>query len=224
MTDQTVNDNHVALTERLGKCYSGAVYDALRERGIDNTVLPKDIRPIDDTLILAGPVFTISGTPKPGISADEALLAWTGFLSTAPSGNVVVCDGHTNDIAMMGELSAETLQMRGVRGYVTNGGCRDSDFIREIGFPVFHRFYTPKDVVGAWSVDKMNVPVQIGDVVVNPGDFLIADIDGAIVIPRDIAEAVVAEVESVMNTENKVRSAIRSGTDPKEAYLTYGRF
>jgi regulator of RNase E activity RraA len=125
---------------------------------------------------------------------------------------------------MMGELSAETLQMRGVRGYVTNGGCRDSNFIRNIGFPVFHRFYTARDVVGAWSVDKMEVPVQIGDVVVKPGDFVIADIDGAILIPGEFAEEIVVEVEEVMNTENKVRSAIRSGTDPKEAYLTYGRF
>jgi len=220
----TDNNKKAALTEHLRKCYSGAVYDALRERGIDNTVLPKNIRPIDDTHVLAGPVFTISGTPKPGISADDALLAWTGFLSTAPSGHVVVCNGHTDDIAMMGELSAETLQMRGVRGYVTNGGCRDSNFIRNIGFPVFHRFYTARDVVGAWSVDKMEVSVQIGDVVVKPGDFLIADIDGAILIPGEIAEEIVAEVEEVMNTENKVRSAIRSGTDPKEAYLTYGRF
>ena len=219
-----MTDNQAALTERLGQCYSGAVYDALREKGLDNTVLPKDIRPIDDTQVLAGPVFTISGTPKPGVSADEALLAWTDFLSSAPSGHVVVCSGHTDDIALMGELSAETLQARGVRGYVTNGGCRDSDFIRNIGFPVFHRFYTPKDVVGAWSVDKMGASVQIGDVVVKPGDFLIADIDGAILIPGDIAEEIVAEVEEVMNTENEVRSAIRSGTDPKEAYLTYGRF
>jgi hypothetical protein len=77
MTD---NYKKAALTERLAKCYSGAVYDALRERGIDNTVLPKDIRPIDDTQVIAGPIFTVSGTPKPGISADDALLAWTGFL------------------------------------------------------------------------------------------------------------------------------------------------
>ena len=53
---------------------------------------------------------------------------------------------------------------------------------------------------------------------------MIADIDGAILIPGDIAEEIVAEVEEVMNTENEVRSAIRSGTDPKEAHLTYGRF
>ena len=218
------NDKKAAFTERLAKCYSGAVYDALRERGINNTVLPKDIRPIDDTQVMAGPIFTVSGTPKPGISADEALLAWTGFLSTAPSGHIVVCNGHTDDIALMGELSAETLQMRGVRGYVTNGGCRDCNFIRNIGFPVFHRFYTPRDVVGAWSVDKMEVPVQIGEVVVRPGDFLIADIDGAIVISAKIAAEILAEVEEVMNTENKVRSAIHKGTNPKKAYLNFGRF
>lgn len=57
MTDQTANYQG-ALTERVARCYSGAVYNALRERGIDNTVLLKNIRPIDDTQILAGPVFT----------------------------------------------------------------------------------------------------------------------------------------------------------------------
>ncbi|WP_281985427.1 RraA family protein [Thalassorhabdomicrobium marinisediminis] len=213
-----------SLSDRLAQCYSGSVYDALRERGIDNTVLPRDIRPIDDTQILAGPVFTIKGSPKPGISADDSLLAWTSFLSAAPEGHVIVSDGGTDEIALMGELSAETLQARGVRGYVTNGGCRDCDFIRKIGFPVFHRFYTARDVVGAWSVDEHDVSVTLGSVEIRSGDYLIADIDGAIVIPGGIVEEIVSEVEEVMNTENKVRTAIRNGTDPKEAYLTYGRF
>ena len=212
------------LTDKLQKCYSGAVYDALRERGIENTVLPKDIRPIDDKLTLAGPVFTIKGSKKSGISTDATLLAWTGFLSAAPEGHVVVSDGATDDIALMGELSAETLMGRGVRGYVTNGGCRDSSFIRSLGFPVFHRFYTARDVVGSWSVDEMDVPITMGTVEIRRGDYLIADIDGAIVIPAAIVNEIVAEVEEVMNTENKVRNAIRAGTDPKEAYLTYGRF
>lgn len=76
MTD---NDKKAALTERLAKCYSGAVYDALRERGIDNTVLPKNIRPIDDTHVLAGPVFTISGTPKLG--SVLMMPCWLGRVS-----------------------------------------------------------------------------------------------------------------------------------------------
>jgi len=212
------------LTMRLRKCYSGAVFDALREHGFENCVLPHDIRPIDDSQILAGPVFTVAGSGKPGMDADEALRSWTGFLSAATSGHVVVCAGQTDRLALMGELSAETLQSRGILGYVTDGGCRDADFIKKIGFQTFHRFYTPRDVVGSWSVDAMQIPVQIGEVTICPGDYLIADIDGAVVIPASHARQIITFCEQVMATENAVREAIRSGVDPKEAYLKYGRF
>ncbi len=217
-------DDPKQLTARLLKCYSGAVYDTLRECGFENCVLPSDIRPIDDTQVLAGPVFTISGSTKPSISKEDALLAWTEFLSVARNGHVVVCAGQTNDIALMGELSAETLQARGILGYVTDGGCRDADFIRKIGFPTFHRFYTPRDVVGAWSVDEMQKPIKMGDVDIAPGDYLIADIDGAVLIPAAHIEEIITSCEEVMRTENHLRTAIRSGADPKKAYLKYGRF
>lgn len=220
----SVMDDNKQLTARLSKCYSGAVYDTLREHGFENCVLPSDIRPIDDTQILAGPVFTVSGSAKPGISEGDALLAWTEFLSAASKGHVVICAGQTENIALMGELSAETLQARGVLGYVSDGGCRDADFIRKIGFQTFHRFYTPRDVVGAWSVDEMQTPIKIGDVNIAPGDYVIADIDGVVIIPGAHIATIITSCEEVMNTENQVRTAIRSGVDPKEAYLKYGRF
>ena len=220
----SVMDDSKQLTVRLSKCYSGAVYDTLREHGFENCVLPSDIRPIDDTQILAGPVFTVSGSAKPGISEGDALLAWTEFLSAASKGHVVICAGQTENIALMGELSAETLQARGVLGYVSDGGCRDADFIRKIGFQTFHRFYTPRDVVGAWSVDEMQTPIKIGDVNISPGDYVIADIDGVVIIPGAHIATIITSCEEVMNTENQVRTAIRSGVDPKEAYLKYGRF
>ncbi len=220
----SVMDDNKQLTARLSKCYSGAVYDTLREHGFENCVLPSDIRPIDDTQILAGPVFTVSGSAKPGISEGDALLAWTEFLSAASKGHVVICAGQTENIALMGELSAETLQARGVLGYVSDGGCRDADFIRKIGFQTFHRFYTPRDVVGAWSVDEMQTPIKIGDVNISPGDYVIADIDGVVIIPGAHIATIITSCEEVMNTENQVRTAIRSGVDPKEAYLKYGRF
>lgn len=209
---------------RLAKCYSGAVYDTLRARGIDNTVLPRDIRPLDDTKVLAGPVFTVRGSPKTGISAHDTLLAWTGFLSRPPAGHVVVCQGQDDTRALMGELSAETLQSRGVLGYISDGGCRDSAFIRSIGFPVFARFYSPRDVVGAWTPDAFDEPITIGGVEIRKGDHVIADIDGAVVIPGAVVDQVAAEVEAVMLAENKVRDAIRSGVDPQQAYLDHGKF
>ena len=214
----------MGLTERLAGCYSGAVYDALRERGIDTTVLPKEIRPLDTSTILAGPVFGVKGSPKPGLSMDASLLAWTDFLSRAPQGHVVVIEGNTTSLALMGELSAETLQAKGVRGFLSDGGCRDCDFIRKIGFPVAMSYFTPRDVVGAWSADSLGGEVSIGDVSIATGDYLICDVDGAVIIPASIAAEVVTEVEEVMNTENLVRKAIRSGVDPKQAYLQYGRF
>lgn len=212
------------LGERLEKCYTGAVYDVLRERGIANTVLPKDVRPIDPSKKLAGPVFTVAGSPKLGIDGHQSLLEWTEFLSAAPAGHIVVSTGQDDNRALMGELSAETLQYRKVKGYVTDGGCRDCDFIINIGFPVFARFYTPRDVVGAWTPDTLQEPLDFCGVTIHPGDYLIADIDGAVIIPGAIAEEIVTEVEEIMQKENLVRKAILAGTSPKEAYLTYGKF
>ncbi|MEQ8965852.1 MAG: RraA family protein [Azospirillaceae bacterium] len=213
-----------ALAERLARCYSGAVFDALRERGITDGILPPAIRPLDPARTLAGPVFTMEGSRKSGLSDDESLLAWTGFLSRAPAGSVVVCRGNVDDLALMGELSAETLHHRGVRGYVTDGACRDADFILRLGFPVFCDGLTPRDIVGVWSPDAYDEPVVLGDTRVAPGDFLIADRDGGVVIPGANAAEVVAEVEAVMATENRVRTAILDGVSPEDAYRRYGRF
>ncbi len=212
------------LGERLAKCYSGALHDVLREQGITDTILPKDVRPLDPSKVMAGPVFTMAGSPKQGISGHDTLIAWTEFLSAAPPGHVVVNTGQDDERALMGELSAETLQRRGVTGYVTDGGCRDAKFIIDIGFPVFARFYTPRDVVGAWTPDTVQQPLDFRGVEVNPSDYIIADIDGAVIIPGAVAETTIGQVETVMQTENLVRKAILAGISPKDAYLKYGKF
>jgi 4-hydroxy-4-methyl-2-oxoglutarate aldolase len=217
-------DSAESLTQRLSRAYTGAVYDVLRGRGIRDTILPKDIVPLDTSLTMAGPVFTMRGRSSPSADAHQTLLAWTDFLGRAPAGHIVVCEGNDPDRALMGELSAETLQKRGVAGFVTDGGCRDCGFIQSIRFPVFSRYRTPRDVVGAWMPEAFDVPLTIGAIEVHPGDYLIADIDGAVLIPGSIAGEVVDEVEKVMNTENLVRKAILAGVPPQEAYLRYGKF
>ena len=83
----------------------------------------------------------------------------------------------------MGELSGETLMRKGVPGVVVDGGCRDVEFLMEMGFPVYARYATPRDIVGYWMVDAMDVPVKIGKVAIAPHDYLLADRDGIIVIP-----------------------------------------
>ena len=212
------------LSKRLEESYTGAVYDVLRDLGMRNCVLPHTIRAIDPGTQLAGRVFTMQGRPDPNCSVHESVLRWTEFLSVAPEGHVIVCQPQDHSLALMGELSAETLHLRGVKGYIVDGGCRDNAFIRKLDFPVFARFQTPRDIAGAWTLDSLGQPIEMEGVPIRTGDFVLADIDGIVIVPAQQAEAVITEVEKVMNTENSVRSAIFRGVSPKDAYLRYGKF
>ena len=212
------------LSERLSACYSGVLHDTLREMGRTNCVLPSAIEPLDPVHKLAGRVFTMEGHLEPGADGHETLLRWTEFLSRAPAGAVVLCQPHDSSIAHMGELSAETLQFRGVRGYIVDGGCRDTEFILNMGFPVFCRYRTPRDVVGVWLPDRFGEAIEIGGVAIESGDYAFADRDGVVIIPAAIAEQAVTHAEKMMQTENLVRKAILDGMDPKQAYLKYGKF
>ena len=124
----------------------------------------------------------------------------------------------------MGELSAETLQNKGVRGCIIDGGCRDLEFILNIDFPVWCNFYTPRDVVSYWSPTKLEQTVTIGNTKINNNDYVMADIDGVVIIPKDKAEEILIKSEKLISTESEIRKAIREGMDPQKAYLKYGKF
>jgi 4-hydroxy-4-methyl-2-oxoglutarate aldolase len=221
---QDATENWPILSNRLGECYTGAVYDVMRDFGMKNCVLPYAIRALDPETRLAGRAFTMQGRPDPTTTVHESVIRWTEFLTAAPAGHVIISQPQDHSLAIMGELSAETLHLRGVRGYIVDGGCRDNAFIRKLGFPVFARFQTPRDIAGAWTLESLGQPIEVGGVQIRTGDFVLADIDGIVVIPEEQAEAVVSEVEKVMNTENLVRKAILSGVSAKEAFLKYGKF
>jgi regulator of RNase E activity RraA len=212
------------LGERLRALYTGVVYDTLSDLGMAGQALPPEIQALDPERSVAGPIWTLSGIRAPHVSRDESLLSWTEFLSAAPAGHVVVCQPNDTSIALMGELSAETLKVRGVLGYVSDGLCRDVDFILKLGFPIFCSGRTPADIAGRWRVGEMGTSVHIGHLDIFTGDYLIADKDGAVVIPQAHAETVIAKAEEAVATEDKVRAAILSGTDPKDAYLKFGKF
>ena len=212
------------LTERLAGCYSGAVHDVLRLMGYEHIVLPPSIKAIAPGTRLAGPAWTVSGHIDRTRTRDQTLLGWCTLLSKAPSGHVVVCQPNNHEVALMGELSAQTLQARGVLGYVVDGGSRDTDLVLAQGFPVFCAFLTPADIVERWIPDRFGEPVTIGTCTITTGDYLLGDRDGVVVIPAAIVDEVVARTEEVVATESKMRRALVSGMDPVEAYRTYGKF
>ena len=212
------------LTDRLAACYTGAVHDVLRMMGHENIVLPPAIKAIAPGTKLAGPVWTVSGHIDRTKTRHETLLGWCTLLAKAPSGHVIVCQPNNHEVALMGELSAQTLQARGVRGYVVDGGSRDTDLVLAQRFPVFCSFLTPADIVARWIPDGYGVPVTIGTVTISTGDYLLGDRDGVVIIPRALAEEVVAKTEEVVATESDMRRALVAGMDPVEAYNRYGKF
>ena len=98
------------------------------------------------------------------------------------------------------------------------------EFINKIDFPVWSKFYTPKDVVAYWKPTKFEQLIKIGDVKINNGDYVMADIDGVVIIPQDKVLDILEKSEKLINTESQVRKAIREGMDPQEAYIKYSVF
>jgi 4-hydroxy-4-methyl-2-oxoglutarate aldolase len=212
------------LSDRLNKCYTAVIHDVMRSRGLTDFVLPREIRPLVPELKVAGPAFTFHGHIDTSIPPHETYLAWTKFLGDIPPGAIGICQPNDRTVAHMGELSAETLKHRGIKGYVVDGGCRDTTFIRRIGFPVWCRYATPADIVGCWIPEGFGEPISFANVQVRTGDYILADDDGVVVIPDDRARDILDEAEEMMGQENLVRQAILDGMNPQQAYLTYRKF
>lgn len=213
------------LVDRLAAIpYPGALSDILDEMGFREQVLPPEIRPLDQSQRIAGRALTAIGEPATGLERDEYFRPFLKMLGEVGPGDIIVSQPNDLTVAHFGELSAETAQFRGGRGAIIDGGCRDIDYITKLGFPVFCRYVTPKDIGGRWRLLSHNVPIHIGGVAIRPGDYLAGDRDGVLVIPQEAAEEAVTQAEAVVNTENVIRKEILEGATPLEAYDRHGRF
>jgi len=212
------------ISVRLSKCYASAIHDVLREMGYGNCVLPPEIQALERGQKLAGEIYTISGSIDQTLSRHESLLLWSQVLSKVPGGKVLICQPNTHAVALMGELSARALMVKDTKGYLMDGHCRDVEEIIDAGFPVFCRLATPADIVERWRYNSLGNPITIGTVTIRSGDYIIADMDGAVIIPQEVIEDVVSKTEDVMATESEMRLAILDGMDPEQAYLKFRKF
>jgi regulator of RNase E activity RraA len=219
------SDSDSALIERLAAIpYTGAVSDILDEMGYRSQTLPASIQSIVPGATLAGRALTLRGGHS---DCDDPGIIYVPFLTMLGEirvGDVLVYETNDEVAAHLGELSSETAKFRGARGAVIDGGARDTEYMVRLGFPVFCRYRTPRDILGRWQLKKHNVAIAVGGVAIDPGDFVLGDRDGVLIIPRQVAEEVITKAEEVVHTENLVRKAILEGVLPLDAYNQYGRF
>lgn len=215
------------MRERFAAIYTAALADILDARGFRHQTLPPTIQALERGSRVVGPAYTVKGAPasnRDPASYDRAIRKVLRMLGEVDEGHVAVyaCDQDVS--AHLGELSVTSLKARGVAGCVLDGGCRDVDFILEERFPVFCRFVTPEDSTWRWELEATQVPVTIGEVRVEPGDWVVGDDDGIVVVPLAMAEDVLAEAEEKAATESAIRAAVREGLPPLEAYERFGTF
>ncbi len=223
----TLADSRSGVQERFAAIYTAALVDVLDARGFHDQTLPPEIRPLERGTRVAGLAYTVKGGPASNPDAasyDEAVRKVLRMLGDVPEGHVAVYSCDHDVSAHLGELSVTSLKSRGVAGCVLDGGCRDVGFILAEGFPVFCRFVTPEDSTWRWELEATQVPVTIGRVRIEPGDWIVGDDDGVVVVPATIAEDVLLEAERKAATESEIRIAVRGGMPPLEAYDRFGTF
>jgi len=219
----TRSDN---LPRRFARIYTAAITDVMDEMGLQRQTLPAAIQPLLPDMRAAGYAFTARGRArKSGPSERDATLRqFLAMLGAVPADSVLVLAANDNVAAHFGELSAEWLRSRRVRGAVIDGATRDAAYISRIRFPTFVRYRTPQDSVPRWRVSDWGQPLTIGGVRIALGDVVVADLDGVVVIPRRAASEVLARCEKLVGTENKVRTAVKRGMLPLAAYEKFGSF
>jgi len=185
--------------------------DAMDRLGIAGQAF--GIAPLDRGFRLAGRAFTVRTVP---VAAAKGTVG--DYIDDVPAGSVVVLDnGGRLDATVWGDILTIMAHRLGLGGTVIHGVCRDSARSLELGYPIFSRgayMRTGKDRVQA---DGYQVPVSLGEVRVEPGDILVGDGDGVVVIPRNREAEVLAASREITEAEERIREEIGRGSRLDEA-------
>ncbi len=211
------------ILSRYEQLYTGAISDVLREFCLLNQALPWHIKPLREYRSVAGFAFTVKSAPNVMIRGEMDFR--TKMLDELGENHFVVWDtSNDNEATLWGGVMTATAKGKKVKAACIDGGIRDTHQILEADFPIFYKYRISNGSLGRCLITHYQVPILIGKVVIRPGDIVIGDIDGVIVVPRDIAYDVLVRAEEIKANEKKIFSWVHSGQTIKEIKEKGGYF
>ncbi len=198
--------------------YTGSVSDILDKKGYTQQACCSAIRPVSEgdkilgtaCTVLAGRVYTKVKEPlKMQLLSIEALQKDDIYCAAVQG---------SDSVGFYGELMATGSRGRGAVGALIDGAIRDAEKFKEMKFPVFATGFRPTTVIGRVEVVEWGCPVEIGGVKVFPGDVIFGDIDGVVVIPKDIAIEVIDTCLTLVEHENEARAMLIKGDPITKVY------
>lgn len=208
--------------ESLDSLYSAVVADVMDTLGYTNQTLSASIRALTQEKKVFGRVFTLRAEPVDEVPEHPYELEMAA-IDAAETGDVLLVDaGHDQSCAFWGELLSTACLAKGVRGVVMSGCTRDVWALRNLAFPVFGIGYSPADSKGRIDVKAIREPIEIDGVSAKQGDYLLGDEDGVVLIPQEIADAVIAKAKEKVAGENTVREELAAGVPVGEVFRKHG--
>lgn len=204
------------------KLYSGIISDVLDGMGYRNQALAGGISPLTDDTVIFGPAFTSIGTTVYSMP-ENPLVAQCKVVNQLGEDEiyVLVTRGDYN-CAVFGELFATAVNARKGAGVLLDGYARDVKALKEMKFPLFYKGRDVRTSKGRCEINECQIPVILDGVTIRPGDYIFGDIDGVIVIPKEVAEEVIRQAAETVEKENEVRTRLLNGSTLQKAYEEIG--
>ena len=198
------------VLEKLQKLPTGNVADS-NTSAPRQGVMDSGIKPLDPKSHVVGRAVTARCYPGDNLALHQAIY-------TAEAGDVLIldCHGYT-EAGHFGDIMALACQVRGIAGVVIDGSCRDAEDIKALGLPVFVRALNPSGTVKK-SLGEVNVPVNCGGIRVNPGDIILGDCDGVVVVPQEFEDEVFAKAQEKFDKEQHIVEQLKAGKTTLEVY------
>lgn len=202
--------------ERAARLDTATISDALDKHGLVGQCYK--IMPRSPSFRMAGRAWTLQYGPAgnpPGTVGD--------YIDDIDPGTVIVlANSGRTDVTVWGDILTEVASSKGIAGTLIDGINRDVSLCLELNYPIYsvgNWMRTGKDRV---QVEATQIPVNIGNVRVCPGDLIRGDADGVVVIPRTFEEQVLASAEVIQSKEDEIRRSVREGLSLRQARDTYG--